>query len=37
MYKERDKILFSASDLADFIECRHLTALGLRSSMIRLS
>jgi predicted RecB family nuclease len=31
MYKERDKILFSASDLADFIECRHLTALGLRS------
>ncbi len=31
MYKNNGKTIFSASDLADFIECTHLTALGLRS------
>lgn len=31
MYKDNSKTVFSASDLADFIECTHLTALELRS------
>jgi len=31
MYKNNGKTVFSASDLADFIECTHLTALRLRS------